>query len=84
MQFFEFVSQLEAEGTAFALLTVIEASASSPGREAFKLALAIDGRMMGSIGGGELEHRAMQRAQAMMQDGTPLSLEHYEIGRAHV
>ncbi|MGI5828956.1 MAG: XdhC family protein [Bradymonadia bacterium] len=72
MQFFDYVARCEAAGTAFAVLTVIEASYSSPGRSSFKMCLKEDGSIFGSIGGGALEFSAMKEAKEMMRRGESL------------
>lgn len=45
------------------LLVVIESVGSSPGRPGFKMAVAGDGSMTGSIGGGETEYRLVEKAK---------------------
>jgi xanthine dehydrogenase accessory factor len=53
---------LEA-GHDVVLITVLAAGAGTPGKEGFKLLLSDDGSTFGTVGGGALEHRALQDAR---------------------
>ncbi len=48
------------------LITVLKATAGTPGKEGFKLALSSDGRRSGTVGGGALEHRALADAGQLL------------------
>jgi xanthine dehydrogenase accessory factor len=58
--------QFLEEGCDVLLITVLQASRGTPGKEGFKLALASDGRRTGTVGGGALEHRALADAQELL------------------
>jgi xanthine dehydrogenase accessory factor len=58
--------QFLEEGCDVLLITVLKASAGTPGKEGFKLALASDGRRSGTVGGGALEHRALADAGELL------------------
>lgn len=45
------------------LLVVIDRKGSSPGQAGFKMAVASDGSMTGSIGGGQTEYRLVEKAK---------------------
>ena len=45
------------------LLVVAESSGSSPGRSGYKMAVAADGELIGSIGGGIMEVRLVEQAK---------------------
>lgn len=45
------------------LLVVIDKQGSSPGQPGFKMAVAEDGKMKGSIGGGQTEYRLVEMAR---------------------
>ncbi|HMC98321.1 MAG TPA: XdhC family protein [Flavobacteriales bacterium] len=62
------LSVLQAGGPC-ALLHVVESSGSSPGRTGFKMAVAPDGAMYGSIGGGRMEHKLVELARSLF--GSP-------------
>ena len=48
------------------LLYVLTSSGSSPGRQGFKMAVAADGALEGSIGGGIMEHKFVEMAKAVL------------------
>jgi xanthine dehydrogenase accessory factor len=56
-------------GDSFALVTVVEADGSSPGRPGQKILVYGDGRTEGTVGGGGLEHRARQDTMEMLRRG---------------
>jgi xanthine dehydrogenase accessory factor len=57
-------SNLES-GTAVVLIYVLESAGSSPGREGFLMAVNAKGDMHGSIGGGIMEYKFVERARAV-------------------
>ncbi len=50
-------------------LIVVESEGSSPGRQGFKMAVAADGELFGSIGGGIMEHKLVELARDMLEKG---------------
>lgn len=52
-------------GEKVILMTVIEVKGSSPGRTGFKMAVAEDGTMTGSVGGGVMEYNLVETAREM-------------------
>lgn len=60
LRIWEFLwQQLKTEGQV-GLMVVVQSEGSSPGRKGFKMALAGDGSMIGSIGGGIMEHKLVE------------------------
>lgn len=53
---------------AVMLLVVTESSGSSPGRSGYKMAVAMDGELSGSIGGGVMEVRIVEQARARLSE----------------
>lgn len=49
------------------LLYVLESNGSSPGRQGFFMAVTADGRMQGSIGGGIMEQKLVEKARSNLQ-----------------
>ncbi len=49
------------------LLYVLESEGSSPGRKGFNMAVAADGEMCGTIGGGIMEHKLVEKTKARLQ-----------------
>lgn len=54
-------------GRTCVLVTVIEARGSAPRKEGARLALCTDGQRVGTVGGGEVEERALAEARALLQ-----------------
>lgn len=50
------------------LLCVLESHGSSPGRQGFKMAVAADGEISGTIGGGIMEHKLVELSRTMLQN----------------
>ena len=67
--FWRFVVSHLAEGRRVMLLTVVESSGSSPGRQGFKMAVAADGTLCGSIGGGIMEVKLVELAKDRLDRG---------------
>jgi len=64
---FQALANLRAAGNPAALCTVIRAEGSVPRRVGAKMLVYPDGRMVGTVGGGELEARVIVRAQQVME-----------------
>ena len=58
------------QGRRFVLLTVVEARGFTPQKAGAHLLLAEDGEMVGTIGGGAIEHQAIAEAHALLRSGT--------------
>lgn len=56
--------------TAVLLLWVLESEGSSPGRRGFKMAVASDGDFYGTIGGGIMEHKLVEKAKKLLTTGS--------------
>lgn len=60
LRIWEFIlNQLQSENPV-GLMVVVQSEGSSPGRRGFKMAVAKDGSMLGSIGGGIMEHKLVE------------------------
>ena len=51
------------------LMYVLDSEGSSPGRRGFKMAVAADGDMKGTIGGGIMEYKFVERSKSILQSG---------------
>lgn len=69
--FFSTLAELEKTGGSAALCTIIRARGSVPRHASSKMLVFADGRIEGTIGGGELEGRVIREAQAALQQGAP-------------
>jgi len=55
-----------AQDIAVYLITVIDNNGSTPGRIGFKMMVAQDGEIFGSIGGGVMEYKLVEKAKKML------------------
>ena len=65
------------------LLYVMKSDGSSPGRQGFKMLVAADGWMDGSIGGGFMEHKLVELSKSMLEKGTFKPLIKKQIHRTN-
>lgn len=65
----DFVLAKLKEGQKLVLMLVIESTGSSPGRRGFKMVVAQDGDLQGSIGGGVMEYRLTEEARKLLPAG---------------
>ena len=68
MEVWEFIKDKLSASVRVMLLYVIESEGSSPGRQGFKMAVAADGTFNGTIGGGIMEHKLVEKARQMLVD----------------
>ncbi len=71
MTLFSEIVKLERSGAPGVLCTLIEARGSVPQRVGSKMLVRADGTIAGTVGGGALEHAAVQRAREVLERGTP-------------
>lgn len=76
MSIYQAVARLEDDNEAGAICTVVRTIGSTPRGPASKMLVYQDGRLSGTIGGGEMENRVIQEALQAMQDGKPRLIEH--------
>lgn len=50
-----------------ALIIIVDTKGSSPGKKGFKMAVAEDGELKGSVGGGSAEYNAVEMARKILQ-----------------
>ncbi|MEO7660574.1 MAG: XdhC family protein [Pyrinomonadaceae bacterium] len=68
LELWHFIASRQAKGEALMLLVVAESSGSSPGRAGYKMAVAVDGELCGSVGGGAMEVRLVEQARSQIRD----------------
>ena len=66
-----FAAERLRAGRLVMLLVVAESSGSSPGRHGYKMAVAADGELFGSIGGGVMEMRLVEQARLLLSNPDP-------------
>lgn len=74
MSIYQALADLEAEGEQGALCTIISSQGSTPRHEGSKMLVYADGRITGTVGGGELENRVVKAALEALKDGKPSRL----------
>ena len=62
----QLLTQLQQDKKVY-LLTVIENFGSSPGRKGFKMLVADDGFIFGSVGGGVMEFTLVEEVKELLQ-----------------
>ena len=78
MAIFRQLADAEAREEPVALAMVIASQGSTPRHEGSKMLVFADGRIEGSVGGGELESRVIEEALGALRDGRPRRL-HYSL-----
>jgi xanthine dehydrogenase accessory factor len=68
---YETVAEIERSGAPAALCTVIRARGSVPRHTGSKMLVHSDGRIQGTIGGGEMESRVRREALEALREGAP-------------
>lgn len=68
--------ELEEKGGTAALCTVVSSQGSTPRHVGSKMLVHPDGSFIGTVGGGDLEHRVLDEAWMAMADGKPRLLNY--------
>ncbi|QEG37264.1 xanthine dehydrogenase accessory protein XdhC [Bythopirellula goksoeyrii] len=66
--FVERLAELARVGEPFVSVTMVEAVGSTPQDTGSKMLVTTEGLSSGTVGGGKVEHKAIQHAQAMLAD----------------
>ncbi len=69
MDLYAEIAQLVSEGRGFVLATVIQTGGSTPQKPGSKLVVLEDGALLGTIGGGAIEHQVIEAARALIASG---------------
>jgi xanthine dehydrogenase accessory factor len=67
-ELWEFISSRLNNSEDVVLLVVGESSGSSPGRAGYKMAVASDGQLCGSVGGGVMEVNLVEQSRAILSE----------------
>ena len=68
LELWQFIGECLARVEPVMLLVVAESSGSSPGRQGYKMAVASDGELAGSIGGGVMEVKLVEQSRSVLRD----------------
>ena len=69
MSIYQAVAELECKNGSGALCTIVRSQGSTPRHTTSKMLVYPDGRITGSVGGGELENRVLDAARQALEDG---------------
>lgn len=69
LDFWEFIDGKLSANINLMLLYVLASEGSSPGRKGFKMAVAADGKLCGTIGGGIMEFKLVEKARSLLHSG---------------
>lgn len=75
---YQALSELEKTSQPAALCTVVKSEGSTPRHVGSKMLVYADGNFIGTVGGGDLEHRVLDEAWMAISEGTPRYL-HYNM-----
>ncbi|HTO99976.1 MAG TPA: XdhC family protein [Anaerolineales bacterium] len=75
---YQAIAELEASGDPGAVCTIVRSQGSTPRHVGSKMLVYADGRFIGTVGGGDLEHRVMNEAWLAIADGEARLL-HYNM-----
>ena len=76
MSIFHALVELEEKNQAGALCTIIRSKGSTPRHVTSKMLVYPDGRVIGTVGGGEVENRIISEAIRSLEDGAPRLLSY--------
>ena len=68
MSVWEFLHDKLSANIPVMLLYVLESEGSSPGRKGFKMVVSADGDLCGTIGGGIMEHKLVEKAKSLLHE----------------
>lgn len=75
MDIWAFIQSKLVAGTPVQLMYVVDSEGSSPGRKGFTMAVSTDHEFFGTIGGGIMEYKLVEKAKVLLQQpGQPVSL----------
>lgn len=75
---YQALSELEQNNASAALCTVVSSKGSTPRHVGSKMLVYPDGKFIGTVGGGDLEHRVLDEAWMALGDGAARML-HYNM-----
>ncbi|MBI1781599.1 MAG: XdhC family protein [Sphingobacteriales bacterium] len=84
MSIWEFIYDKIKASSPVMLLCVLESKGSSPGRQGFKMAVSGDGDFTGTIGGGIMEFKLVEKAKSLLnKKETNVSVVHQFHDKEH-
>jgi xanthine dehydrogenase accessory factor len=84
MNHWQFIHSKIAQNKAVYLLTVCQHKGSSPGRQGFKMVVANDAEIFGSIGGGVMEFNLVELCKGLLKKENPKSFIKNQIHKGTI
>ncbi len=84
MKLWKFIHTKLSQDKTVYLMTVIQHKGSSPGRQGFKMVVANDDEIYGSIGGGIMEYNLVELCKELLQDETPKHFIKHQVHKGTV
>jgi len=76
MTILQTLAELERKGEPVAVATIVQSPGSVPRRDGSKMLIYPDGRLDGTVGGGDMESRVIKEALAALKDGETRKLSY--------
>jgi xanthine dehydrogenase accessory factor len=73
---YQALTEIEKNNQSAALCTVVKSEGSTPRHVGSKMLVYPDGKFIGTVGGGDLEHRVLDEAWMAISDGQPRYLQY--------
>ena len=84
MELWKFIHTKLSQDKTVYLMTVIQHKGSSPGRQGFKMVIANDNEIFGSIGGGVMEYNLVELCKELLQGENPQSFIKHQIHKGTI
>jgi xanthine dehydrogenase accessory factor len=78
---YEAIARLRKHGEKAVLATIVSTSGSAPRKESSKMLVLSNGKIIGTVGGGAIEHQVYKEALKLI-DGNESKLAHFELTNA--
>jgi len=82
MNIYQSILEIQQSGESGALCTIIESHGSVPRHTGSKMLVMASGRLIGSVGGGEIENRVIEEAKLSILDGKARRLSYNMVDPA--
>ena len=84
MKHWQFIKKKLEQKCTLYLMTVIHHKGSSPGRQGFKMVVANDNEIYGSVGGGVMEYNLVEFCKEQLKDSEPKSFLKRQIHKGTI
>lgn len=75
----EILEWLENKKELLMMMTIVEKKGSAPRGVGSRMLIDRDGNHVGTVGGGAVEYRAQQQAEKLLESGTKIQMEEYDL-----